>query len=135
ARALEVTDKIARLAFITPSDWLDVNYGYAMKEHLLERAQVEALVFFEPDTVFGRGVRADAVITLIRKGATGATRIIRLGSRLPAAEDVLEALAGRGALATDEIVLSPDAKWARPRARRRTRGLRLADVARVRRGV
>jgi SAM-dependent methyltransferase len=134
-RALEVTSDDARLAFITPSDWLDVNYGRPVKEHLLAHSHIEALIMFEPESLFFDGARTTAAITLIRKGASGPTRVIRLGRELPDPGEVLEAISGGGALDSELVTLSATRKWARQTPARTAVGIRLGDVAQIRRGV
>ena len=66
-RAIEVAADGARIAFITPSDWLDVGYGKKVKEFLLARAEVEAIVLIEESQLFFEGVLTTAAITLIRE--------------------------------------------------------------------
>lgn len=135
-RALELAAPDARLAFITPSDWLDVNYGRKVKEYLLERAHVEAMILIEPERLFFEGVLTTAAITLIRKGRTGGeTALIRLNGDLPAPEDVIAVISrDRQGLPRESVRLTASAKWARPRPRKR-RGMRLGEVARIRRGI
>lgn len=137
-RALELSSDDAWLAFITPSDWLDVNYGREVKQCLLERAHVEALIFFDADHLFFGGARTTAVITLIRKGITGSrTRVIRLGKTLPGPATVFAAVR-RGrvdkSLRLEELSLDASLKWARPVPKHR-RGVLLGEVARVHRGI
>lgn len=137
-RALELSSDDAWLAFITPSDWLDVNYGQEVKRCLLERAQVEALILLDTEHLFFDGARTTAVITLLRKGIDGrATRMIRLGQALPKPDVVLDAVRGRRVdpvLTTEEVSLGTGFKWARKRPKQR-RGLRLGEVARIHRGI
>jgi adenine-specific DNA-methyltransferase len=135
-RALEVSAPLARLAFITPADWLDVGYGQAAREFLLEYADIEALIVLD-DNVFFNGVRTRAAITLIRKRPTRlavreTARLLRVGCDLPEPAELLEALArGDG----EEVAVSAVAKGARPARGAAARGERLGAFARVRRGV
>ena len=133
-RALEVSTDDARLAFITPSDWLDVGYGREVKSFLLEQARVEALILLDGSELFFDGVLTTAAITLIRKGArqTQSTKVLRLGAKPPEPEQVLAALQDDNA--GEQELLSTDSKWARPPTRRK-RGTGLGELARVRRGV
>jgi adenine-specific DNA-methyltransferase len=133
-RALEVGADDARLAFITPSDWLDVGYGDKVKELLLGQAHVEALILLDGNTLFFDGVLTTAAITLMRKGPgeSTATQVIRLGADLPAPSRVIADL--RSTAPGEELSLAAGAKWARPQRPRR-RGKRLGDLARVRRGI
>ena len=81
-RALEVADNDARIAFLTPAHWLDMNYARAIKATLLEHAHVEALISFPvKERIFDHAVTT-AAITLIRKSADPAarTRVVRLSS-------------------------------------------------------
>jgi len=135
-RALEVSGDGARLAFITPSDWLDVRYGAAIKRFVLERARVEGIVLLQAESLFFDGALTTAGIWLLRKTSGGGapTKVLRLGGELPPPSEVLAALAGKGDLPVDEVSLAPQPKWSRPR-RAREEGLRLGDVARVRRGI
>jgi hypothetical protein len=71
-RTIEVCAPGARIAFITPGDWLDTAYGRAIKQWVLSQATVEALVFFPEDArPFGGSVMSSAVITLLRKHCAG----------------------------------------------------------------
>lgn len=137
-RALEVIRDAGRLAFITPAEWLDVNYGRAIKRFVLDRAHVEALVLWEHDHLFFNGALTTAAITLLRVGtpAPGPTRVVRLPRRPPEVEEVLTAIAGeRTKLRVDEVELTADTKWSRPVGRRARRGTPLRELARVRRGI
>ncbi|MHB8642846.1 MAG: HsdM family class I SAM-dependent methyltransferase [Gaiellaceae bacterium] len=137
-RALELSSDDAWLAFITPSDWLDVNYGLEVKRCLLERAHVEALILLDAEHLFFDGARTTAVITLVRKGIGGrTTRVIRLGKELPKPGVVLDAVGGgrvNPVLTMEEVSLSAEFKWARTAPKRR-RGSPLNEVARVHRGI
>jgi adenine-specific DNA-methyltransferase len=136
-RALEIAADGARIAFITPSDWLDVGYGKKVKEFLLSRAQIEAILLIEESHLFFEGVLTTAAITLIRKTQpTGEpTKVLRLTSELPKPKVVLDALSGRTSDHKIELVkLAANVKWSRPLAKRRS-GKTLGSVARVRRGI
>ena len=136
-RAIEVVTNGGRLAFITPAEWLDVNYGRTIKRFVLDRARVEALVIFERDHLFFDGALTTAAITFLREGApAGPTRVVRLPRRLPEVEDVLAAVAGeKTGLSVETVELSAETRWSRPGHRRVSRGKRLGDLARVRRGI
>lgn len=68
-RALEIAEDSARIAFLTPSHWLDMNYGEAIKEYVLEIATVDAILKFPAsERVFG-DVDTTASITLLTKRA------------------------------------------------------------------
>jgi hypothetical protein len=138
-RALEIVKDGGRLAFITPAEWLDVNYGRAIKEFALERSHVEAIVLWKNDHLVFDGVLTTAAITLFRSDPRpGPTRIVQLPrSGKPSVEEVIAAATGHETgLQVREVELDVDAKWSQPiRRRRRTRGKKLRDLARVRRGI
>jgi adenine-specific DNA-methyltransferase len=150
-RALEVVAPGGRLAFITPSDWLDVGYGRKVKSWVLEHADIEGLVLFpEGHLPFGADVMASAAITLLRKhnnpesarkSAPNATCVVQLPEELTPVEDVLAALAGerRPSLRVVETRLAADHKWGRipagPTRRKRKGEKQLCELARVRRGI
>jgi adenine-specific DNA-methyltransferase len=141
-RALEVAAPDARIAFITPSDWLDVGYGKKVKEWLLQGAQVDAILLLEESHLFFDGVLTTAAITLIRKTApTGEpTNLIRLDGdpRRIKPKAIVDLLAGRvdlnGFVDEQPIALDPSSKWSRAQSKRRS-GKTLGSVARVRRGI
>lgn len=140
-RAIEVAAEGARIAFITPSDWLDVGYGKRVKEWLLERAQVDAIVLLEESHLFFDGVLTTAAITLIHKTTpTGEkTKVLRIEGAPTRFKPklIVDLLAERSELdelPIERVDLTKQEKWSRPNAKRR-QGKRLGDVARVRRGI
>jgi hypothetical protein len=136
-RALEVARPGARIAFITPADWLDVGYGRSIKHFVLERAYVESIVLFDEGHLFFDGAMTSAAITFIRKEPSDgrATRIVRLPRKLPPRQRVLAAVKGTsGALCPEEVELAGEQRWGRL-PRQASEGTRLGDVARVRRGL
>jgi SAM-dependent methyltransferase len=136
-RALEVARPGARIAFITPADWLDVGYGRRIKRFVLERAYVESIVLFDEGHLFFDGAMTSAAITFIRKepSAGRATRIVQLPRKLPPRQQVLAAVKGTSvALGAEEVELAGERRWGRLH-RLANEGIRLGDVARVRRGL
>lgn len=135
-RALEIAAEGARIAFITPAEWLDVNYGRAVKRFVLDHAHVEGLIVFQDDHLFFDGALTTAAITLLRKGAAGdqPTRILHLPTELPDVERVLAGLRGEGDLTVVEAQLDHSQKWSR-RSGAPARGRPLGELARVRRGI
>jgi adenine-specific DNA-methyltransferase len=136
-RAIEVARAGARIAFITPADWLDVGYGQEVKRFVLEQAHVESIVLFDDSHLFFDGAMTSAAITFIRKepSAGRSTRVIRLPHELPPRRQVLAAIIGRSTvLAGEEVQLAGAARWSRVH-RQLERGTRLGDLARVRRGM
>lgn len=134
-RALEVSSDDARLVFITPAHWLDMSYGRAVKEFVLEHAHVEAIVQLTASRPIFDHALTTAAITLIRKRkvgeAAGRTRFAAATSM--SRDDILRALSGE----TDAtfVQLTSSEKWSRVRPRRRRRMTTLEDIAHVRRGA
>jgi len=133
-RALEVSADDARIAFLTPAHWLDMNYARKIKALLLERAHVEAIVSFPvEDQVFDHAATT-AGVTLIRKGRPDGrpTRVVRLAARAGEAEL-------RTAIAADtphrSVILRSKDKWSRSQTEAAAHGVTLGDLARVRRGI
>lgn len=153
-RAIEIAAPGARIAFITPGDWLDTNYGRSIKNWVLKKVHVDALVFFPEGALpFGETVMSSAVVTLLHKhskadSAEGIpeadadsvtpwpTRVLRLPAKLPAVEDALAAVTGEGKtrLRVDEMNLTAAEKWSRP-VKVRTTGTPLSELATIRRGI
>lgn len=141
-RSIEVAAPGARIAFITPGDWLDTNYGRSIKSWVLEQAHVDALVMFPEGALpFGEDVMSSAVITLLRKRTDAArdrqqhTRIVKLPAKLPSVEQALAAAVGKSTkLRVDEIDLTAAAKWSRP-VKVHTAGTPLSELATIRRGI
>jgi len=134
-RALEVAADDARLAFVTPAHWLDTNYSRKVKQFLLERADVEAIVGFPAnDLLFDHAVTT-ATITLIRK-RTDKERSPTLTRLLHATTDDVDEISaliadpGQG----EKVALASTRKWSHPTAVKRE-GVRLDELAHVRRGA
>ncbi|MFN8215218.1 MAG: N-6 DNA methylase [Solirubrobacterales bacterium] len=134
-RALEVSAEDARLAFITPSHWLEMAYGREVKRFLLEHARVEAIVNFPAEQLVFPGVRTTATITLIRKGRSpGPTRILECDGLASAASFIASDLKPK----SDErdVLLTAGSGWGRSRrSSSPPAGTRLRALAVVHRGV
>jgi adenine-specific DNA-methyltransferase len=148
-RSIEVAAPGARIAFITPGDWLDTNYGRSIKAWVLEQANVEALVLFPEGALpFGETVMSSAVITLLRKTPRETrpkagsdpprskhTRVVQLPAKLPTVEAALAAATGEATkLRVAEVDLAAASKWSRP-ANVQTSGTPLSELATIRRGI
>lgn len=103
-----------------------------IKELLLERAHVEAIINFPVGQLVFPHARTTAAITLIRKGAgrrdSLPTRLIQAEGNYPAA--IAAALTDEG----ESVILRGKTKWSRG-ARPSRKGIPLEELARVRRGV
>lgn len=134
-RALEIAAEEARLAFVTPAHWLDTNYSRKVKQFLLERADVEAIVGFPANELLFDHAVTTATITLIRKRADKeqAPTLTRL---LHATTNDLDEISA--AIADPErgqkVALASKRKWSHPTAVKR-QGVRLDELAHVRRGA
>jgi len=136
-RALEVARPGARIAFITPADWLDVGYGRDVKRFVLEQAYVESIVLFDEGHLFFDGAMTRAAITFIRKEPSDgrATSIVRLPRELPPPKQVLAAVKGKSALlGAEKMKLGGERRWGSAH-KQLSSGTRLGDLARVRRGL
>jgi len=79
-----------KAAFITPSEWMDSEYGKALREFLLKKAAIDAIILFNEDSMAFPGVLTRACITLASKERrTGKALLLRLKS-WPSAETLLE---------------------------------------------
>jgi len=81
-----------RLAFITPSEWMEADYGIALRRFLAKRMQVEAIVLFREDALAFPGVLTRACITLASRGRPSKhTLLVKLRS-WPSASELIEAI-------------------------------------------
>jgi adenine-specific DNA-methyltransferase len=130
-RALEISAPNARLAFITPSHWLDTIYAVPIKEYVLAHASVDAIISIPAtESVFEHAVTS-ATITFITKGAKPSqTRLIAS----PSSKGIDIQRSIDNSLSGQQVQLKSDKKWSRI-ASAKTAGPRLGDVARVRRGI
>jgi SAM-dependent methyltransferase len=131
-RAIEISTDQARLAFLTPANWLDMNYAVTVKKYLLERAHVAAIINFPATEIVFDHAITTAAITLIEKGSDPQkpTRILHSRSSRP--EDIQVVL--DDPRAGTEVRLGSARKWSRPSARQLA-GPRLEEVAYIARGV
>jgi len=126
-----------RLAFITPTEFLDVRYGAPLKEALLNWCDIDELIVLEMDELAFDGVLTTSAITI-------ATKRERATRHLVMTEAQLNGSIARGRqvqLARDD--LRADGPWTAllPSRAERIRPLvagrsaKLSDYARVRRGI
>jgi len=126
-----------RLAFITPTEFLDVRYGAPLKTVLLNWCDIDELIVLEMDELAFDGVLTTSAITI-------ATKRERTTRRLLMTEAQLGGSVVRGRqVQLDADEASPDAPWTAllPSRAERIRPLvagrsaKLGDYARVRRGI
>jgi adenine-specific DNA-methyltransferase len=112
-----------------------MNYGLVVKEFLLGRAHVEAIVQFPAGQPVFEHAMTTAAVTLIHKSADirtrPLTRFVRAAST--SRDDILRAFT----VDTEAkfVQLSSGEKWSRIERRRRPKAKTLEEVARVRRGA
>lgn len=130
ARALEVAADVSRIAFITPAQWLDTDYGREVKQLLMDTAHVAAVIELDPK--FFPNARTSAAITLIEKnGFTRTpTAVLRVTNPLPEPQEVLREIANPGKQSSGAITNIP-----RRSPRRRGVGASLGELAYVHRGI
>lgn len=129
-RAIEISAPGARLAFITPSHWLDKSYAAAIKRFVLDEAHINSIINLPAgELVFDRAITS-ASITLIEKG--GRRRSTRIVQSPTSKESELHKATARGGA---RIVLKSEDKWGRPRTRPVVGGVPLSELAHVHRGI
>ncbi len=60
-----------RLAFLTPAEFMDVNYGQVLRSYLLENFRIDAFVLFPREGTLFRDALTTSCVTLATKGALG----------------------------------------------------------------
>jgi tRNA1(Val) A37 N6-methylase TrmN6 len=100
-----------RLAFITPSEWMEADYGTILRRFLAEKTRLESIILFGEDMLAFPNTLTRACITLARKEAPGGyTSLIELRSWPPVSE-LVEAV---------EAGVERDYGWGRVKLRRLT---------------
>jgi len=97
-----------RAAVITPAEWLNADFGVALKAHLLERNLIEALIQFDPALQVFQGALTTAVIVLLRRGRREGDSIRLMNVK---SLDDLPAVNLRGARRMRREELDPSRKW------------------------
>ncbi len=118
-------------AWLIPSEFMDVNYGKAVKNYLLERVTLLRVHRFDPNEVQFEDALVSSAVIWLRKTA-------------PPAEHEVEFTFG-GSVAAPRIsrktpvsVISRESKWTRfpmAEARTATKGARLGDFFTIKRGI
>jgi adenine-specific DNA-methyltransferase len=126
-----------RLVFITPTEFLDVRYGQAVKEALLDHCDLDEVLVLEMDELAFEGILTTSAITI-------ATKRSKPSRRLRLVEGALNGRIERGReVVLDAAVASPALPWTPllpSRAERiapllEGRTAKLGDYCRVRRGI
>lgn len=126
-----------RLAFITPTEFLDVRYGRALKEALLQRCEINEIIVLEMDELAFEGVLTTSAITIATRIDTPSRRVRLVEGKLNGSVErgsdvVLQATAATSALPWSPLLPSR-AKRIAPLLKGRT--AKLHEYCRVRRGI
>jgi adenine-specific DNA-methyltransferase len=126
-----------RLVFITPTEFLDVRYGRAVKEALLTYCDIEEVLVLEMDELAFEGVLTTSAITVATKRAKP-TRTVRLTEgRLNGAVSRARSVELKSEVADPELPWTPmlPARAERIAPLLQGRSAKLGDYCRVRRGI
>jgi adenine-specific DNA-methyltransferase len=126
-----------RLVFITPTEFLDVRYGQAVKEALLSRCEIDEILVLEMDELAFEGVLTTSAITIATKRESPSQRFRLVEGRLNGSiekgrEIELAAEVAPAALPWTPLLPSR-AESIAPLLEGRT--AKLGDYCRVRRGI
>jgi adenine-specific DNA-methyltransferase len=131
-RALEISAPDARLAFVTPSTWLDKNYAAAVKQYLLEHAHVHSIVSMPANELIFDQALTTASITLIEKGDSKGRTTRMAQSPSSSAKDLRATFTANGAA---RVQLHSHDKWSQAASPLRKTGVALGELASVHRGI
>ena len=107
-----------RLAFITPSEWMEAGYGRPLRL-LLKRMRLRAILLFREDALAFPGVLARACITLAERGGPAGRALLLKLHEWPTTSELLETVeegreGGLGwgrAKFVDPELLDPNSSW------------------------
>lgn len=146
---LRIQDRLApggRAAVITPAEWLNADFGTAVKTHLLERNALEAILHFDHAARVFDDALTTAAITLLRRGRS--TRAPVTLARVRDIDtlrniDAPKKIDNRNCVRVARLDLDPAQKWtplfsrtpAAPARSRPGATATLGDIARCTRGI
>jgi adenine-specific DNA-methyltransferase len=126
-----------RLVFITPTEFLDVRYGRAVKEALLDHCEIDEILVLEMDELAFEGVLTTSAITIATKRRSPSRRVRLVEASLNGSierQREIELLAEVAPAALPWTPLLPSrAERIAPLLEGRT--AKLGDYCRVRRGI
>jgi adenine-specific DNA-methyltransferase len=126
-----------RLVFVTPTEFLDVRYGQAVKEALLDHCEIDEILVLEMDELAFEGVLTTSAITVATKRETPSRRFQLVEGKLNGSIEKgrkVELAAENTPAALPWTPLLPSrAERIAPLLRGRT--AKLSDYCRVRRGI
>ena len=108
-----------RTAFITPSEWMEADYGVALRKFLTKRMCVNSIVLFDEKALAFSGVLTRACITLASKEAPSKRTLLVEVKAWPPISDLIEVVEGGvegdytwgRARLCDLTSVDPSAKW------------------------
>lgn len=125
-----------RAAVITPAEWLNADFGRAIKAHLLRENAIEAILHFDHGELVFDEVLTTAAITLLRRDRPEHEPVTLLTVGEGESLDTVDPARGRR-LGRDE--LNPDRKWTPLFSTEPDVGLRpgptLGEIGRCTRGI
>lgn len=111
-----------RMAFLTPSEFLETNYGSLLKQYLLSNFEIEAVILHDNDSLTFEDVKTTSCITLLKRkenpNPEHKTKFLEL-DEWPDATELLEVIQNGSSKSVDfgnlQVVeqgqLDPDGKW------------------------
>ena len=135
--ALLRLNEAGRLAFITPTEFLDVRYGRAVKEALLAHCDIEEILVLEMDELAFEGVLTTSAITLATKRAKPARKVRLAEGSLNGSIERDRSVDLGADVASPELAWTPllPARAERIAPLLKGRSARLGDYCKVRRGI
>ncbi|MDJ1431148.1 N-6 DNA methylase [Halostagnicola sp. A-GB9-2] len=138
-----------RMAFLTPSEFLETNYGTPLKEYLLNNFNINAVILHDHDSLTFEDVKTTSCIVLLERDNNPSsethTRFVEL-NEWPDADDLLDVISTGttdcdfgSVWVTEQGQLEPEEKWTKyfdPDPVTRFPDLKpLRDVGRLKRGI
>lgn len=126
-----------RLVFITPTEFLDVRYGVAVKQALLDHCDIEEVLVLEMDELAFDGVLTTSAITVATKRPTASRRFRLVEARMNGHVERGRSVDLDSQIAPAAIPWSPllPSRVERIAPLLEGRTARLGDYCRVRRGI
>jgi adenine-specific DNA-methyltransferase len=126
-----------RLAFITPTEFLDVRYGAALKETLLDSCDLDEVLVLEMDELAFDGVLTTSAITVATKRAKPSRRFRLTEGRMNGNVERVRSVELESDIAAPSLPWTPllPSRVERIAPLIEGRTARLGDFARVRRGI
>lgn len=138
-----------RMAFLTPSEFLETNYGKPLKEHLLENFNIHAVILHNHDSLTFEDVNTTSCVVFLKRqespSPTNYTRFIEL-DKWPDSDKLLNVIETGttdckfgNVWITEQGHLKPDEKWTKyfdPDPVTRFPDLKpLSDIGTLKRGI